>query len=189
MRRDKQMRPRLESMESKLLLTAQAMSGLASAVVSTPTPVVKLIELNGNVQGAYHEHIKNPDIGADYTFFGSGVVNGRHTAITGHIAKVGFIAVGAPGGKLFLSDARGTITLKVTGVTGDSKDGLNGGLPTLFKFEVEGGTGAYRNEHGSGQLTLDLTPHAKPTAAKPGLDSSGHFSIQFFGKETPVTTS
>ncbi len=188
MRRHKQVRLVLESMESKLLLTAQALSGLAPVAMVSPMPLppisIHTLELNGAAHGSYHQITKNPDVGTRYDFFGSGRVSGLgHTAITGHIDKVGFIAVGPPTGMLYLSDARGTVTLKITGA------GQNGpsGLPTLFTFKVVGGTGAFRHDTGGGNLTLDLTPgHGKSSAA---IVTGGHFSMNVYSTPTPVATS
>jgi hypothetical protein len=165
MRRARKLRPSLESMESKQLL-----SGAATAIVGT-IPSAPVVMLGGTIHGNFHKPLGAPDVGAQYNLAGSGkLAHFGSTTVTGSLREVGFIAQGNSTGTLKLANAKGSLTLSLTGPT----QGGFSRLPTTYNFAVTGRSGAYANNFEDvGQLTLQLTPRGH--ASSPG--SSGHFSI------------
>jgi hypothetical protein len=164
MRRARSVRPSLESMESKQLL-----SGAGVAMVGT-IPSAPVIMLGGTIHGTFHKPVGIPDVGAQYNLAGSGkLAHFGPATVTGTLREVGFIAQGHSTGTLTLSNAKGSITLSLTGPT----QGGFSRLPTTYGFVMSRGTGAYAHDVDTGQLTLHLG--GPGGASTPGL--SGRFSI------------
>jgi hypothetical protein len=139
--------PELEAVESRALLSGGAGGALSTAVPISPTPT-QFILLNGTLRGHYHANPSIPDVGTTYVASGSGHVHDvGHAFVTGQLHSIGFIAEGHAQGDLYLSGARGTIALHLTGV--QQQDGPKG-LPDVFSFSVMGGTGKYIGVQDSG---------------------------------------
>jgi hypothetical protein len=147
MRRRKDARPVLESMESKFLLSAQAVAATTATVARPATA------LNGSLHGHDSQGSSNPDAGNAVTFSGAGRVGSLgQVKFSGHFGTPGFIASGHATGSLELSNARGTVTL---GLAGPTQPGFSS-PPSSFAYTVLNGTGAYSTSHASGTLTLGL---------------------------------
>jgi hypothetical protein len=165
MRRARKLRPSLESMESKQLLSGAGMA-IVSTIVSTQE-----VNLAGTLHGTFRKPLGTPDVGAQYNLAGSGrIAHFGPATVAGSLREVGFIAQGHSTGTLTLANAKGSLTLSLTGAT----QGGFSRLPTSYSFVVTGGTGAYSKDVDSGHLTLRLGG-AGGHASTPGL--SGRFSI------------
>ena len=169
MRRRKEARPVLESMESKFLLSVQ---GVAATAMVAAMPLA----LRGSAHGQFSEASSNPDTGHTFTLSGLGKAGmlGK-VQFSGHFGTPGFIATGHAGGTLTLSNPKGSVTLDLQGPT---RPGFSA-PPSAFTYTVVSGTGAYASAHGGGQLTVGLVasnPHG-PTSLH--HLASGRVSIQF----------
>lgn len=91
--------------------------------------------------------------------------------VSGSIQGLGMIASGEATGQLVFSNAKGSITIALTGPT---QKGFSP-LPTKFHYTITSGTGAYAKLTGYGKLTLTMT--VAPTAF--GLPPQGTFSLSF----------
>ena len=106
-----------------------------------------------NVAGDYTHDVHpggNPDVSSPYTFTGTGntptlgVFN-----LTGYLQTPGFIANGTAHGKLWLSNAKGSLTLIVDGPPQSS-----GVLPPTLSFRILAGHGDYVHSRGNGQIVI-----------------------------------
>ena len=174
------LRPSVESLEAVTLLSGLAASvPIVAALVATtttpipPVPAPRELALNGNLHGTYTSH-NRPDIGTTYDLFGRGHVThlGR-TSVTGNLHSVGFIMHGHATGQLFLSDARGTLTLTLTG---PQQEGF-ANLPDRFDYTITNGSGAFLHVKDSGTVVLVRDPATpKPGATSP-LVGHGKFTL------------
>jgi hypothetical protein len=71
----------------------------------------------------------------------------------GSLAGTGFIAEGHATGTLTLTNARGSVTLALTG---PSQDGFSPPGSGAYTFAVRGGTGSYARTVGTGEVDLAL---------------------------------
>jgi len=168
------LRPNLEAMESKALLSAVAASAPgAAAIVATPHTLV----LNGTLSGRYSAHQSNPDAGKTYDLSGSGrVLPLRHTGVAGNLRTVGFIANRHAEGTLSLSDSQGTVTIRLVGPPQSGPTGL----PPRFHFTITGGTGRYQGVKGQGTAALTLVPSPNASNAAIGV-THGTFKVVLVG--------
>jgi hypothetical protein len=102
-------------MEAREVLSA----GLAGALLAIPARVIPPphheLVLHGLLQGTYSAS-SFPDAGTTYALSGQGQVAPLGpTGVTGSPHSLGFILHGHAGGTLTLSDARGTVTVQLTG--------------------------------------------------------------------------
>ncbi len=155
--------PVVESLESCALFSIsvgvippEPLVPINPGVISTP------LSLNGTIKGTYKVTHLNPDVGAKYSFYGTGSV-GKLTdaAMFGTVQLPGFIANGHASGKLTIFDSHGAVYLNVSGPTGIAA----GKFPSTLSFTITGGTGAYRHDSGKGTIHDTLIPAA--TAAGP----------------------
>ncbi len=174
MRPSHRLRPTIEGMEPKALL-----SGVGGGVIGTI--VSHTLHLHGTVKGTYNEHQANPDTPKEYNLFGTGDLGLKaRTALAGSIHSGGFTTHPNAEGKIYLADARGTITVKLTV---DPKAGSTGGLADTYDYTIVGGTGAYKNDTGKGTvvLTLDRTKPPTTTTGPTGKVQHGTFDMVFVG--------
>jgi hypothetical protein len=127
--------------------------------------------LHGLGFGAYTSTMALPDIGAAYMLQGFGNFGKVGLAsVSGDIHGVGFILQGHATGTLTFTNAKGSVTIALTGPEQSSFSPL----PQQFQYQVIGGTGAYQNLHDQGTLTLQLVG---PTTIL-GSPVHGVFTIQ-----------
>jgi hypothetical protein len=190
MREDLRRRPQLETLESVTLLSgaSAAVKGAVAALL-TPTPPTagREIDLTGIARGTYHAHIKNPDTGKDFSFFGSGqVASLGHVDLTGHIHSPGFIANGHSKGLLILSDPNGSVTLVLTG---PAQNGFTP-VPDTFNFKITNASGKFKGDTGTGFIVLELEPAKTPPpppAGAPTLTAEhGSFTMIFLTVAPPA---
>jgi hypothetical protein len=170
MRRARKLRPSLESMESKQLLSG---AGAGAGVVLAGTiPSAPVVMLGGMIHGSFHKPLGTPDVGAHYNLAGTGkLAHFGSTTLAGSLGEVGFIAQGNSTGTLTLANAKGSLTLSLTGPT----QGGFSRLPTSYNFTVTASSGAYTNYEDTGHLTLHLGGAQGGHSTAPGL--AGRFSI------------
>jgi hypothetical protein len=123
------------------------------------TPVI--ITLDGTLKGSYQiKNPANPDVGANYTFFGHGKATPVGTAdVAGHIRQLGFVATGRAEGLLVISTPKGSLTLKLEG----PKQKGFAKLPDQFSYKITSSSGSYLKDRGHGTVVLVLDP-ASPNA-------------------------
>jgi hypothetical protein len=160
-------------MESREVLSA----GLAGAPPAVPTQVIPPphheLVLNGLLEGRYSAS-SFPDAGTTYALSGKGQVAPLgQTSVTGSLHSLGFILHGHAGGTLTLADARGTVTLQLTGPL---QNGFSP-LPTRFSFVITGGTGAFAHDTGRGTAYVTLMPDTPPALR----GQLGHFELRLVG--------
>ncbi len=152
------MTPVLEGMESRLVPSA-GLGNLAAAQVhalhSTPKPSVA-----GVLRGHYITELNHPliaDLPLTFDLNGGGRVGPLgQVQLSGKLYVGGFKPPGSPDtGTLTLTNAKGSITLNVSGTI---HTGEEGGVSAL-KVIVAGGTGAYANTRGLGMGVLRLGPN------------------------------
>jgi hypothetical protein len=168
-------RPRLESLESISLLSGLAPELHAAAQVvridtgSNTGETSVFVSLNGTLTGTYTKHEINPDVGANYTFFGHGTVSQVGKAdVTGSAQQLGFVATGRAEGLLVISTPQGSLTLKLEG---PRQKGF-APLPDRFSFEITNASGNDLHDRGHGKVVVVLDP------AAPGADH-GTFTMVF----------
>ena len=139
MRNRKNLRPCLESLESKTVLSTLTLSGTEHGVFlahKTSTLTVYSLDAAGSLT----------PIGA--------------SAITGTLNVSRGISSGPPSGALHLYSAKGTLTLQIP-----ASVAIPAGLPTptskneiVDTYVITGGTGAYKGDTGSGVVEITFDP-------------------------------
>jgi hypothetical protein len=153
---------RVEELGSRVLPSAAPAAGLLPMVSARIVTSTGQQTLAGQGQGTYAVRFAVPDAGTNYDLHGAAVLGGvGAVAVSGSVHSVGFVLHGTAGGTLTFSNARGTVTVALTGPT---QNGF-ASLPQDFHYRVVGGTGAY--QHLTGQGTLHLTLHALPSGTGP----------------------
>jgi hypothetical protein len=126
---------------------------------SEPAPAFG--RLDGTLRGTLTPAAGNPDLGRRCDLEGNGSLGGLDTFhVTGYLLRTGFVASGYAVGELTLSNAHGTITLRLQGA---SLQGAFAPLPAGFHFTVTGGTGAYKGLHDDGEVSLHQQQHGGTT--------------------------
>jgi hypothetical protein len=172
------------------LETMRLLSGVSQAVAITPPITVRrsvenAVALTGRVEGTYHASMI-PDAGKTYTFSGHGRVRPLHKSdMTGNVHLPGLLFTPEGGslvanptvdayGQVFLSDARGTLTLTLTAPSHDNANTL----PAVFSYRVTNASGRFRHDSGTGQVVIVVDPGAAGSAAGP-LAEHGTFTLVF----------
>jgi hypothetical protein len=128
-------------------------------------------------------HVIVGDIGVHYDFTGTAdLARLGHVTVTGSALSLGNILTGHASGTLVFTNARGSVTVELTG---PSQPGF-APLPTQFTYTVVSGTGAYQRLQDHGSLTLLLTPQAVtplPGALPAGFQ--GTFTLTIAGGSKP----
>src|SRR5262249_21963193 len=111
------------------------------------------------ISGQYTTSGAIPDVGVSYSLRATGKLGTLGTTtVTGSLTSLGFVATGRAGGTLTLTNARGSITLRLAG---PPQTGV-GALPAQFQCSVAEGTGAYKHFQASGTIDLRLRPSGVP---------------------------
>jgi len=151
----------LEHLEGRQLFSGGAVghtfSTFTPVPVVTTTTVVHPHPLTGafNVAGTYDHPISigHPDTSGEYLFTGTGKkkATGLFT-LTGHLEVPGFIQNGQASGKLFITNAKGSIVLSVVGPPQQP-----GVLPPSLTFTILKGHGAYLHSKGTGTILIQAS--------------------------------
>jgi hypothetical protein len=110
--------------------------------------------LAGAGQGTYTEELV-PDVGPIYNLNGTaalGVLG--NVNLSGSIHATGLIVTGKASGTLTLTNADGSVTIRLTG---PAQKGFSP-LPEKFRFTIVDATGAYKGLKVSGSIHLKLVP-------------------------------
>jgi hypothetical protein len=191
----------VETLEAMTLLSSAIPGHLhaLAASVSTSAPVAnQWLRLSGEATGRYHAE-SIPDAGKSYTFRGSGQIEPLElTDVTGNLRLPGLIVppvvtpVATPPtvlahGQLFLSDARGTVTLTLSAPS--QTNGTK--LPPYFSYKITNASGAFRGDTGTGTVVIvvdpDRPPSATTTTTAPSLNEQGSFVMVFLPNPPPLS--
>ena len=149
MKHRKQIRPRLESLEGRLPLSAVPVY-----------PNTQHLALDGQLSGIWSSLPSIPDAGKTQMLNGSGHVEHLgHVQVSGHLTSPGMIAAGRTTGETTLTDSHGSVTFRLVGA--QTQPGFSD--PTnKYYFAIEGGTGVYSHIWGGGVATLMEQPGGHP---------------------------
>ena len=128
----------------------------------------------GQGHGDYTTSAIHSGAGPEYDLTGKAHLRGiGHFHVSGSIHAVGFMVKGHAGGELTFSNARGTLTLELTG---PEQPGFSP-LPRHFHYKVVSGTGRYAELSGHGSLTLNLS---QPTGQGDTLHGTFSLTVNSF---------
>lgn len=120
--------------------------------------------LVGQGQGTFVADAVQSGAGTAYHLTGDADLHGLgHVSVSGSLHGVGFIQQGHAGGTLTFANAKGSLTVEVTGPTQNAF----APLPELFHERIVAGTGAYKNWTGHESMQLDLWPAAESASSFP----------------------
>ena len=138
-----QFRPRLESLEGRLVLSAVY-------------PNTHHLALDGKLKGIWSPMPSIPDTGSLQSLSGSGHVEHLgDVQLSGNLTSPGNIALGRTTGEFTLTDHHGSVTFRLVGA--QLQPGMSGPVSKYY-FAIEGGTGAYTHIWGGGIATLQELP-------------------------------
>jgi hypothetical protein len=163
-RRRRRLALNVESLECRVVLSTVHAAGAAA-----PTALVRgavYLYLNGSGHGTVVQPGHSlPDDGVTDVFKGTAHL-GRLGAfkISGRLTGTGFILQGNATGTLTLKNARGSVSLALTG---PPEGGFQAPGSGTYTFAVSSGTGAYARALGTGKVDLQL--------------GSGTFKMTFHG--------
>jgi hypothetical protein len=142
--------------------------------------------LAGSAAGAYQRTRLVGDTGASYTLTGTGAVGLLGAvSVAGSFQCTGFSLSGHATGQLTLSNAAGSVTLRLVG----PEQGAFAPPPGQFTFTVEKGTGAYTDFRKSGVLELGLKPAGLALGTGvAALGDQGSFALTFHPSAASATT-
>jgi len=95
----------------------------------------------------------------------------NRVSVSGSVSGVGSTPRGYATGTLTFTNARGSVTVQLTGLTEQT---AHSPLPKYFRYTIVSSTGDYRHLQQHGTLRLDLQP---ATVAPSGLTTPGTFRI------------
>jgi hypothetical protein len=175
---------RVEFLEGMTLLSGSAATVTAIAVpIISKEPLIPLkpqppamATFHGKVQGTYVSTDRIPDVGRSWTVSAKGKLSGLgETTVAGTLHSTGFILQGHAGGTLTLKDARGSMTLTLTG---PPQSGFSG-LPAKFSFVVTKATGHDRGQlNHTGTVAVSLIPGAAASGS-PSTTQVGKITLTF----------
>jgi hypothetical protein len=128
------------------------------ATAEVPAALVrggKYLHLNGSGQGTFsHPGHPLPDVGVTDAFKGTAQL-GRLGAVkvSGSLTGTGFITQGQATGTLTLVNARGSVTVALTG---PPEGGFHAPESGTYTFAIRSGTGAFARASGTGKVDLEL---------------------------------
>lgn len=166
MGRSRRLRPAVEALESKLLLSDIVLRGPDRSLVSDRQAAP--ISLDGRVGGTFRIRVRRGDP-AVLSLRGTGRVSplGQSTLVVQST-----IDLRNPPSSLdaTLANRRGSLTLRLTSDTG--RIDLRGGVQRL-QYSIVGGTGAFAGATGSGPVDVNIVPGRSFTSSR--------FSMAFRG--------
>lgn len=124
-------------------------------ISATPVGTIKskaiVQALDGAVSGTYVNPLTRPDAGASYVFAGSGTAGDLGAVkVSGQVSLPGNIRSGHAAGTVTLTNAKGSVTLSLSG---PEEPGF-GPFPKSLAFSIDGGTGAYAGMRGAGSIAV-----------------------------------
>jgi hypothetical protein len=152
-RASREFRPNANSLESRFVMSVAALRPTLHAEILGLAAVSRPVAVAGTVRGRYSaqgEDRRAADAPLPVDLDGAGTVQGLgRVTMTGSLAFGGFLPAGAPdiNGAVTLRNARGSITVRLTGSGGNSQ--IPGGRFRLDATIVSG-TGSYANLRGIG---------------------------------------
>jgi hypothetical protein len=159
--------PGVESLEGRMLLSAVRVPVAHAPALVASTASGRRLVLDGTLQGTWSKTQANPDVGGSETLQGWGSTQplGQVQA-TGTLQTPGFIRSARATGSLTLSNAQGSVTLRLVGVMG--QPGSSSSPPSALRYTVVKGTGQYAQATGSGTALLQQRPLQRPAPGPPG---------------------
>ena len=206
----KSLRPRLESLEPKTVLSAGVSTGPAAALAhaaARPAMIAETaqhgspteghasrvaarshasIALSGSADGNYTSNQALPDTGTNYHLTAAGRITPVGKAIVkGSFRTPGFILNGQVSGTLRIVGPHGTLklSLRIPGPIRPSAS-VSGGPLTLVNdltYTIVKGTGAYAGDNGTGTVEITTTPGV---ATPPGSGIYAAPALTAFGRAT-----
>ena len=161
----------VEELGQRILPSASPLTLLGAAPLAHHHVQQQEHALHGFGFAGYTSNNQIPDTGTQYHLQGLGAFGKLGFAtVTGDIHSVGFILHGQATGTLTFTNARGSVTVDLTGPMQDSF----AALPQQFHYQITGGTGPYTNLHDQGTLQLQMFG----SMATPGAPGHGVFTIR-----------
>lgn len=161
-------------LSSLLPSTSFNLQNEGQAILDRLEALAQLNKSSGSFSGNYSSPASAADAGSTLILSGAG--HGLRLGpawISGQIQEPGLIANGHVVGNLTLQNKHGSsLLIRFTGVQDSAASAAN----EFFTYEVEGGTGAFANAYGSGQLQLTIRPNSVPTPSSAG---TGGFTVNF----------
>jgi hypothetical protein len=150
-------------------------SHVTSTVVSTTTTTVTQTHaLGGSATGTYICTLEYGTMPSGYHFTGQGTVKGMGIVqIQIDVYGVGFHTTGTAHGTMTLSNAKGSVTVQLTGPIQPKLSAL----PSWFEYKIVQGTGAYTNLRDSGTMSLIRTPDKIPVKFGLRFFETGSFRL------------
>ena len=165
-------RPRVEPLDDRTLPSAvPGMTPIVLPLIPAGHHRAHHLTLIGQVSGTWGTQPGVPDAGARQTLTGSGTVQPLGAVeANGTLHLTGFIRRGEATGTLTLTNAQGSVRLKLVG---PPQRGFSG-PPATFHDKITGGTGAYAHATGRGTAGLTETtefvrPPCPPGAVCPAI--------------------
>jgi hypothetical protein len=143
---------------TNLKLEALGSRDLPSAGMATPAPAIlhQHYALAGHGSGSYTRNLNMPDAGSKYQLTGTAqLADLGQVSVSGKVGGTGFTQHGHAYGTLTFTNAKGSVTLELTGVP--EQNGFSP-PPPYFRYRITAGTGAYKNLQEHGTLRIDLVP-------------------------------
>jgi hypothetical protein len=181
------LRPQVEHLEERTVLSAMYRLALAAPILSaahTHHPRHHHhhtgLALSGQVSGTWQAVFTNPDVGRTQNLAGGGTVAPLGTMeVRGQLHTPGFVAQGRATATLTLTGSRGSVTLALVGPL---QPGFSA-PPSSFQYTITGSTGAYANASGSGTVALSEQQNpplvCPPNALCAPLLNGGTFTLTF----------
>lgn len=156
-----------------LLAAPAAMSPPAPTVV-TPPAASSSHPLAGSGSGSYVCTLKYADTPSGFHFTGSANLRGMGAvSIQIDAYAVGFKTKGSASGQITLSNAKGTVTLEITGPIQSRLSKL----PEWFRYKVVSATGAYSKMTDHGTLRLSRFADRSPIRNGLAFHEAGAFRL------------
>jgi hypothetical protein len=128
---------------------------VASIAPHAPYVTQRHYILTGRGTGSFQSNLPFPDAGLTYTVNGSAqLADMGQVNVTGSVHAMGFLAKGHATGALTFSNARGSITVELTGLP--EQNGF-APLPQYFRYRISAATGQFKSLHETGTLRLDFS--------------------------------
>jgi hypothetical protein len=172
MNRTNRVRPVLEALEDRALLSSTPLLPPTPVFVVSPTSYSTQLALHGTVAGIWSQPPARRDVGSVQALKGTGsVLPLSYVQASGQLRLPGFIRNGKITGTLKLTVRQGTLNLQLTAPVPASTPGKI----TSLGYKITSGTGKYRGMTGSGVVVLTETT----AGVRPGPKAPHAFSLIF----------
>jgi hypothetical protein len=205
----KALRPRLEPLESKTVLSAGVGAGAVAALLNTSAAArlaraaEQTLSLTGSADGHFTSTLSHHSSGTEYQVSASGTL----TPIGAAVVNGSFHAPGSNGGKDFgnltIVGEGGTLRLKLTPekylFSARAGNSVNPGGPMIpvgspivdiYTYTITRGTGQYAHDHGTGTVEITIKPASTGTDSSsttaPADHGAGQTTITFVVGRVPL---